>query len=677
MMDNQHLLIIDQDPERAEQINSLLRNSGINIHINCADTLADTERAITKAATKLVICCPGAFQAVPAERIFELARQHALPVALYLLPDDSNDLGEALEHGSCMVIHAAHQKQLIDTVQRVLRQDRLRFEQRSSQSRLDELEERYRLLLDSSKEPTAYLHEGLHVYANPAYLEMLQIPDFSSVEALSLMELATSNSQDLKTLLRDMSLGTFPDGAVEVQMHSPGGGSFEAQLHFSAARFDGEDCIQLKVRQKDAQARLKDELDRLRRTDQLTRLSNRSHFLAQLEQFLDGLGELEGVSAVLYLEPDNAAEIQARSGISAFDQVVATLAEAVRSSIDQDDAAARLSDHGISVLATRASRQDLLGLSERVMTRFSENQQHAGLHSGEPMTCSIGLVMLGEHTASAEEALSQARTAFGEAAGEGGSLRQWNPPAIEPSEEPGDQQWAERIRFAMNSRQLYSVQQSIVNLEGESEGLFENRTFMRDGSRDLPAEIFLPHAERTDLGTAVDRHVIPGLLRSIAGSGDRHIINLSANSILDFSFASWFLHQMEELGVEGSQLILQMPTPAAVSNLKPCLRLSEEIRAHGCGFSLSAFDDQRRHGELLEELGAGWVKLRPGLAPGIAQNSANQDIVRNVFATAERVNAQVIADEVQDAADLAVLWQCGVKLVSGEFLKEPPQVVGQ
>ena len=28
----------------------------------------------------------------------------------------------------------------------------------------------------------------------------------------------------------------------------------------------------------------------------------------------------------------------------------------------------------------------------------------------------------------------------------------------------------------------------------------------------------------------------------------------------------------------------------------------------------------------------------------------------------------IIADEVQDASDLAVLWQCGVKLVTGDFL---------
>jgi EAL domain-containing protein (putative c-di-GMP-specific phosphodiesterase class I) len=71
------------------------------------------------------------------------------------------------------------------------------------------------------------------------------------------------------------------------------------------------------------------------------------------------------------------------------------------------------------------------------------------------------------------------------------------------------------------------------------------------------------------------------------------------------------------------------------------------------------------------------IKLRPGLAHAVASNSAQQDIIRGVVFVADSAGAGVIADGVQDAADLAVLWQCGVKLVSGEFLKESSQVVGQ
>ena len=71
----------------------------------------------------------------------------------------------------------------------------------------------------------------------------------------------------------------------------------------------------------------------------------------------------------------------------------------------------------------------------------------------------------------------------------------------------GETDWVERVRYALNNRDFYTVQQSIVDLEGENEGLFENRTFMREEDGDTPASEFMPHAERNDLGSTIDRHI--------------------------------------------------------------------------------------------------------------------------------------------------------------------------
>jgi EAL domain-containing protein (putative c-di-GMP-specific phosphodiesterase class I) len=71
------------------------------------------------------------------------------------------------------------------------------------------------------------------------------------------------------------------------------------------------------------------------------------------------------------------------------------------------------------------------------------------------------------------------------------------------------------------------------------------------------------------------------------------------------------------------------------------------------------------------------IKLRPGLARGLSTNTANQEIIRSVVRAVESQDITIVADEVRDAADLAVLWQCGVRLVTGDFLNEAPQVVGQ
>jgi EAL domain-containing protein (putative c-di-GMP-specific phosphodiesterase class I) len=235
----------------------------------------------------------------------------------------------------------------------------------------------------------------------------------------------------------------------------------------------------------------------------------------------------------------------------------------------------------------------------------------------------------------------------------------------------------ERIRYALNNRDFYTVQQSIVDLEGENEGLFENRTYMREESGDSQASEFMMAAERNDLGSMIDRHIIPQLMLAIAGSGDKHIISLSSNSIMDFSFPHWFQRMLKETEVEGSQLLLQISAIIAESNLKPTQRIIDELQGLGCGFVLSEFDNDRQTIQLLDHLPVNMIKLRPGLAKGLSSNPANQEIIRAIVRAIAGRDITIIADEVRDASDLAVLWQCGVKLVTGDFLNEAPQVVGQ
>ena len=350
------------------------------------------------------------------------------------------------------------------------------------------------------------------------------------------------------------------------------------------------------------------------------------------------------------------------------------LAADVRDCANEGDMVARFNDNGITILASRPEKGNLHELGECIHSSLAGQRMEI---DGEMLssTCSVGVAMVGTLARNADEAIAHARNAFREASTEGNCLRRYKPATTDADgQEP---QWVERIRYALDNGDLYSVQQSIVNLEGESEGLFENRTFMREDGSDQPSDQFMAVAERNDLGAMIDRHMISGLLAAISGTGDRHIINLTINSLLDFSFPSWMQRQLDEHEVLGSQLVFQLPAPGVEPNLRQAKRLINEMRTLKCTFSLSSFDDQRKNSSMLEHLDIALVKLRAGLTDSLSNNSAHQDIVRNVVTAAEANNANVIADEVKDAADLAVLWQCGVKLVSGDFLKESTQVVGQ
>jgi len=543
--------------------------------------------------------------------------------------------------------------------------------------KLEELRHRYDLLLDSARDSIAYIHEGLHIYANRAYLELLQVKSLQDVEGLSLLDLMTANDgADLKKLLRDMNQNIFSEELLAVTIKTPGSKKLMAELMFSPARFNGEQCIQMMVREQDANLVLHEELDRLRKTDHLTQMINRQTFTARLSELIKEDDADEYRSAVLYIETDGIDDFQQDLGMDSIDTYIMDLANIISGCIEDTDIPARFSDHGFAVLIRRNEKSALQGTGDCILENYANHIIDLG---DKTMTasCSIGMATLGSLTRDAEEVIAHARKAFKQAAKDGNALVRFKPALTTVSSGEADRDWVERIRYALNNHDFYTVQQSIVDLEGENEGLFENRTFMREEEGDTQAGEFMLAAERNDLGSTIDRHIIPQLLIAIAGTGDKHIITLSSSSILDFSFPHWFQHTLEETEVEGSQLILQISAIIAESNLKPTRRVIDELQEMGCGFVLSEFDNDRRTIQLLEHLPVNMIKLRPGLAQGLSSNTANQEIIRAVVRAVEPYEITIIADEVQDAADLAVLWQCGVKLVTGDFLNEAPQVVGQ
>ncbi len=140
----------------------------------------------------------------------------------------------------------------------------------------------------------------------------------------------------------------------------------------------------------------------------------------------------------------------------------------------------------------------------------------------------------------------------------------------------------ERIRFALSNQDFYSVQQAIVDLDGEGDAMMENVTFMRGENGDHSSQEFQLFADRNDLGGAIDRHVIPGLLKTFVDSEERQIISLSNNSMLDYGFPAWFAQQMQSACIDGNRVILQIAASAAQTNLRPAQRLMKELKPLGC-----------------------------------------------------------------------------------------------
>ena len=676
-MHSVNLLIIDRSPESAEYINSLLRNSGIKIHVIHASTCTDVKRVLDRDSPVLILYANPASGDATLEEASELATAFNIPLALFTDLGDPQKLAAALTNTSCFVINSQEDSLLTDAVNRLIKSSESERNLSKQQEHLEELEHRYNLLLESSRDAIAYVHEGLHVYTYRAYLEALHVQNQSEIEGVSLLELLRDGDTNLKNLFKDLAKGKFPAQALAVNVVRPDGSEFDASLVFSPARFDGEDCIQMMVQKRDAASDLAAELERLRVMDPLTQLGNRKTFARQLEEFISpDNANADSVSAVLYLEPDDFEDLQDELGVVSSDDFLADLATVIKICLQKGDTAARIGDQGFAILLTRGNNAQLEQAAQSILQTYGSHIVEIG-DRAISSSCSIGMAVVGRLATNSAEIIARARKAQTEAAENGNQLVIYRPRLTAVTTSDDDHNWVDRIKYALSNQDFYTVQQSIVDLEGEGEQLMENLTFMREETGDHSPAKYHHIADRNDLAGSIDRHVIPGLLKTFVDSNQKQIISLSNNSILDYAFPGWLADQMKASCIEGKQIVLQITSSAAQTNLKPAQRLMKELAPLGCQLSISHFDAERRCGQLLEHLDVSFIKIHPSLTENLTSNSENQKTIRKIVDLAEPNSVAVIADEVVDTSSLAVLWQCGVKHISGAFLNDSSQVVAQ
>jgi diguanylate cyclase (GGDEF)-like protein len=674
-MQSVNLLVTDRSAESAEHINSLLRNSGIKIHVLHAQTSADVKRALDQDAPVLILYADAEETEAPLEEISKLAAAFSIPVALFAHLDDQERLARLVGQAACFVIDADREDLLTDSVSQLIASSENERTHRAQQQRLEELEHRYNLLLDSSRDAIAYIHEGLHVYGNRAYLETLRVKDESELAGLSLLEMFDAGKSNLKKLLKGFAKGSFPAEALEVKVTRPDGSAFDASLFFSPAQYDGEECTQMMMQPTDAANQLAAELERLRLIDPLTQLPNRKSFVEVLEAWItDSKGE--GTAAVLYIEPDGFEKLHQELNVESSDAFIADLAGVIRACLAESDVPARLSEGGFAVLAQRATLAELEELAEQILIACRGHIVEVGGHS-LTMSCSIGLSSVGRLVVNSSEIIAGARKAQAQAAERGDQLVIYRPQLTAVTSAGGEGVRLEHIKQALANHDFYCVQQAIIDLDGDGDQIVENITFMRSDADDHAPADYLPLADRNDLAASIDRQVIPGLLKSMVESDQRHIINLSTNTVLDYAFPGWFAEQVKAACVDGSRIILQIAAATALNNLRPMQRLVKELESLGCVLSISDFNAERRTCQLLEHIGVSYIKMRPELTFELTANAKLQESIAQIVEAAEPHGIAVIADEVQDTSSLAVLWQSGIKLIAGSFVRESTQVVAQ
>lgn len=670
------LILIDDRLEDAEHSISLLRNGGIPVRPSRSENIEELEATLAGPGGDIILASYSA-RSIPFHQVTAAAQASGKDLVVVAVLDvlDEAIVLDVLESGARNFVLRGRAGHLQRVIEREGRIAGYRRGVRRLEVALRETERRCDALIASSRDPIAYVHEGMHIRANQAYLEMFGYEHFEEIEGLPLLDMVGSeDSEDFKQLLKKISRGEPPPKDLELIARRADGATFQAVMEFTQASYEGEPCIQIVMRPHLIDAEMVKELDILRQRDPATGLYNRPHFLSELDMVIAAAAEGASDQALLLLELDNYAALLNEIGLANADDLLRRTGERIQNRLPPETLAARFTDHGFAVLLRQANHVRTREIAELLCTAFREAILQAGDRSLST-TLSIGGVQIGQKIASTQQVLNKAAAQLQTAQAEGGDrCLIFDPAARDRAEEERIAQWVAHMEAALEGEGFVQMFQPIIHLLGESKETYRMRLRLVSPSGEIVTpDAFISLAEEHGLLGRIDRWAIQHAIATIAqrrrnGHNTHLLVKISSESLQEPQLAQWIAATLRQAQVPPQALVLCLPESKAYTNLKAAQDLNTGLRAIGCGLCLEQFGLGLNSFQLLTHLDAAFLALDSSLIQDLGKSPENQEKIREIAQLASEQGRKTIAEGVQDAASMTVLFTSGVDYVMGDFL---------
>ena len=670
------LLLVEDQLEDAEQLISQLRNGGMAVRPQRPDSEAELVRLLDSQSIDLVLAALDAKYLPIATVVGRVtATGKDIPVVVSTPVMDEKAVMLALAAGARDIALRTRPEHVQSVVRNEFAALLARRSLRHLEASLRESDRRCDALIASSRDPIAYVHEGMHIRANDAYLEMFGFEGFDEIEGLSLLDLIGPDHADsFKQLLKKISKGETPPRQLDLQAKRTDGSTFDAVMEFTSATYESESCLQIVFRQQSVDADMVKELDTLRQRDALTGLFNRQHFMTELEAAIVRAADGKGQQAFLLVEPDHYENLLGEIGLAAADDLIKGMAERLQGSLDANTVAARLSDHGFAVLCLSHDHNGSLALAERIREGFHGHILDLGERSVNP-SVSIGGVQVGERIASVSQVMSKSSQCLASCIGMGGNrIEIFDPAARDRVEEERIQAWVERIREALANDQFVLHYQPIISLTGAGEENYDVYLRMTgQGGEVIPPLTYLAIAEEHGLLDDIDRWVIKRAVsvigeRKKAGKHTNLFVKVTPASLVEGGLESFIAEQLAAHAVPGDRLVLQIPESKVFTHLKAVQAFQQAVAALGCRVALEQFGTGLNSFQMLSHFDPAILKIDRGFITELGKNAELQKQVREIVTRAHAAGKQTVAEFVSDAATMTVLFSMGMDFVEGNFL---------
>jgi diguanylate cyclase (GGDEF)-like protein/PAS domain S-box-containing protein len=672
------MIVMTRSQDHVEAINSTLRKAGHPVHCTWLPDARDLGDALTQLNPEMLIAFIDEL-GVDLGSIMKVKQSSApgMPVLIVRDSIDETIIADAMRLGCQDVVTLANRNRLQAVATRELRAHRLERALSTTVSSAREYREQLQNFLEGSADAITHVQEGIIVDANRAWLELFGYSESDALSGTPLMDLFEQETHPaLKGALVACLQGKWSGHGLRVQALLSDGSSLPLELVLTKADYEGEPAVRIAIPARNKQDRdLEVQLADAVKNDGSTGFLQQRYLIAAIRERCAQPSK-GGVRQFAFIKPDKFVEIQAAIGVLSSEDFLAQVAEELRAQLTPTDLCGRFGGNGFLVLLERGTAKDVETWAEHVVKRIGT---HVFTIDDKTLTATItvGLGLLPPANpdvgATITDALDAARR--GRELG-GNQMYVVDKADTDTRVQAYDKIWVKHIKSALMENRFRLVQQPIASLLGEDKGMFDVLVRMLDeqGNEVLPAE-FIAAAERNDLMKNIDRWVIGASLSFAANRKASAIfVRISKDTVLDKSLLGWLETQLKSLKIEPKRLCVQVTEELATQYVRQTQELAEALRKLGFRFALEHFGTGRDPLKLLADITMDFIKIDGSLMQGLSTNQIQQQRVKGLVEAAKRRKIETVAERVEDANTMAVLWQLGIEFIQGYFVNAPEDV---
>ncbi len=675
-----NLLIIHQSEEEAERILSLLRNYQIAVRPTRCTNEEDLLGILERKPLDLVLC-QQLQSDLPSQTVIDHIKRMGIDLPVIALLDnfDPDLIHEAIEAGAtsyCTPKLPDHMKHVIQRDVKSLN-DRRKIIGLSME--LKNTEKRCNLLLDSSKQAIAYIHDGMHVYSNQSYQELFQYDDFEELEVTPFLNMiAKDDLARAKQTLRDLNKNIMPEDDLEFKLITSAGEKFDGIVNVSKATINGESCAQFIINIPSADPEVEKELFEIKNKDLLTKFFNRTYFHQLLSESLDAAKNKAGDS-LLMIGIDEADKHEKELGIGNLDLFIVSIAEFLENKLGKDVVYCRYADTSF-VLKLKTSIENAEKVAEKLRGMISEQIFSAG-NTSVNCSASISVTQLTPQSESDTEViktLTDNLNALQEAGGN--QVKTFDPAEEEKQARAASKAWIDRITEGLENDKFVIHYQPVVNIDGEEKEHYEVliRLNAEDDQLIYPQQ-FIPVATKYGFITEIDHWVVKKSLMAIkAAKNDVMLfVKLSHQTLTDPGFPNWLAGQLKAIGVTGDKLAFEIRESELVTYATQMKPIIKSIKATHCKIVVEKFGSGLNSFSILKHFPVDLLKVDSSFMQDLGNNEENQEKVKTIVDKAHNQGKQVICEFIEDASTMSIMWKMSVNFVQGNFIAEPSENMEQ